>query len=176
MANFAHRLRQKDRVSTDYILSECYNSAVTDHKELVKHIFEPAEENFHKKVKQGDFIVAGSDFGVGPHRENASKALKAAGVQAIIAKGFSRDFYRSASNAGLCLVECETNYIDDMDELELDIEKSVLMNVSKGVRIEIKPIPKMMKKFLLSGGIVQYFKQNRGFVDLAENRETPSRA
>jgi 3-isopropylmalate/(R)-2-methylmalate dehydratase small subunit len=176
MANFAHRLRQRDHVSSDYILSIRYNSAVTDDKELVKYIFEPAEENFNKKVKQGDFIVAGADFGVGPARENASKALKAAGIRAIIAKGFSRDFYRSASNTGLCLVECETNYIDDMDELELDIEKSVLMNVSKGVRIEIKPIPKMMKKFLANGGVIQYFKQNRGFADLAENRETPSHA
>lgn len=144
--------------------------------ELAKHIFEATEEGFYKKIKQGDFLVAGVDFGSGPSREKASKALRAAGFRAIIAKNFSRAFYRSASNEGLCLVECETNYIDDMDELVLDIDKNTLINISKGVRIEIKPIPKMMKKFLTHGGVIRYFIENHGFTDPADNRGTPSHA
>jgi len=68
---------------------------------------------------------------------------------------------------GLCLIECETNYIDDMDELELDLAKNVLKNISKGVNIEIKPIPDIMKKFLEAGGVIEYFKAHGGFGGIA---------
>lgn len=167
MANHAHRLKIQDNINTDYIISGRYKFSIQDEKELAKHIFEDIEDGFCKKVKSGDFLVAGSNFGCGSSREQAPLALKASGIRAVIAKSFARIFYRNAFNIGLCLIECETNYIDDMDELELDIERNSLMNVSKGVQIDIKPIPKIMKKFLSKGGVVQYFKEQRGFAELA---------
>lgn len=166
MANFAHRLRMQNNINTDYIISGRYELATQDPKELAKHIFEDIEEGFVKKIKQGDFLVAGANFGCGSSREQAPLALKASGIKAVIAKNFSRIFCRNAFNVGLCLVECDTNYIDDMDELVLDLEQNFLMNVSKGVQIEIKPVPKIMKKFLLKGGVIQYFKEQHGFAEL----------
>ncbi len=167
MANHAHRLKMQDNINTDYIISGRYKFSIQDEKELAKHIFEDIEEGFHKKVKPGDFLVAGGNFGCGSSREQAPLALKASGIKAVIAKSFARIFYRNAFNVGQCLIECETNYIDDMDELALDLEGNSLMNASKGVQIDIKPIPKIMKKFLAKGGVVQYFKEQRGFTELA---------
>ena len=83
--------------------------------------------------------------------------------KAVIAKSFARIFYRNAFNVGLCLLECETNFIDDMDVLELDLANNVLRNLSKGINIEIKPIPQIMRQFLDKGGVVEYFKENSGF-------------
>ncbi|MFH1665645.1 MAG: 3-isopropylmalate dehydratase [Candidatus Omnitrophota bacterium] len=164
MANFSHRVRtRQDDINTDYIISGRYKFNIQDEKELAKHIFEDVEEGFCKKIRPGDFLVAGDNFGCGSSREQAPVALKASGLGAVIAKSYARIFYRNAFNVGLCLVECETNYIDDMDEIELDLEKSTVRNLSKGLNIEIKPIPEIMKKFLETGGAIGYFKEHAGF-------------
>lgn len=166
MANYAHRLKIQDDINTDYIISGRYKFKIQDAKELAKHIFEDLEEAFCRKIKPGDFLVAGENFGCGSSREQAPTALKASGLRAVIAKSYARIFYRNAFNVGLCLVECETNYIDDMDELELDLEKNIIRNISKGVNIEIKPVPRIMKKILEKGGIVEYFKEYGGFDEI----------
>lgn len=163
VANYAHRVKIQNDINTDYIISGRYKFKIQDPKELAKHIFEDLEEDFYKKIKSGDFLVAGENFGCGSSREQAPVVLKASGLNAVIAKSYARIFYRNAFNIGLCLVECETNYIDDMDELELDLENNIIRNISKGVNIEIKPIPVIMKKFLDKGGIVEYFKEHGGF-------------
>ncbi|MBD3426007.1 MAG: 3-isopropylmalate dehydratase [Candidatus Omnitrophica bacterium] len=162
----AHRLKIQDDINTDYIISGRYKFKIQDEKELAKHIFEDLEEDFHKKIKSGDFLVAGENFGCGSSREQAPVALKASGLRAIIAKSFARIFYRNAFNVGLCLVECETNYIDDMDELELDLDKNILKNLTKGVNIEINPVPKVMRKLLEMGGVVEYFKKHGSFDEM----------
>ncbi|MGB2599484.1 MAG: 3-isopropylmalate dehydratase [Candidatus Omnitrophota bacterium] len=166
MANFAHRLRIQNDVNTDYIISGRYKFRIQNEKELAKYIFKDLEEGFYKKVKTGDFLVAGENFGCGSSREQAPVALKASGLGAIIAKSYARIFYRNAFNVGLCLVECETNFIDDMDELELDLEKNVVRNLSKGLNIEIKPVPDIMRKFLDKGGVIEYFKEHGGFEEI----------
>lgn len=163
---YAHRLKINDDINTDYIISGRYKFKIQDEKELAKHIFEDLEQDFHKKIKPGDFLVAGENFGCGSSREQAPVALRASGLRAVVAKSFARIFYRNAFNVGLCVVECETNYIDDMDELELDIDKNLIKNLSKGVNIEIEPVPRIMKKFLESGGVVEYFKSHGGFDDI----------
>jgi len=163
MANFAHRLKLQNDINTDYVISGRYKFKIQDEKELAKYIFADLETDFYKKIKPGDFLVSGENFGCGSSREQAPVALKASGLQAVIAKSFARIFYRNAFNVGLCLIECETNYIDDMDELELDLEKNILRNISKGVNVEIKPIPKIMRQFLDNGGIIEYFKAHGGF-------------
>jgi len=163
VANFAHRLKMQNDINTDYIISGRYKFKIQDEKELAKYIFADLEVDFYKKIKKNDFLVAGENFGCGSSREQAPVALKASGLKAVIAKSFARIFYRNAFNVGLCLLECETNYIDDMDEIELDLEKNVVKNISKGVNIEIKPVPEIMRKFLDKGGVIEYFKEFGGF-------------
>ncbi len=166
MPNFSHRVRKQNDITTDCILPEKYKFNTWTEKELAQHVFENTEEAFHEKVKEGDFFVAGANFGCGPSREQAALALKATGLRAVIAKSYDRIFYRNAVNAGLCLLECETNYIDDMDELDLDAEKNILFNRSKGVNFEVKPMPVIMRKFMASGGVIEYLKQYGDFEDL----------
>ncbi|MCK5450502.1 MAG: 3-isopropylmalate dehydratase [Candidatus Omnitrophica bacterium] len=150
-------------INTDYIISGRYKFKIQDMKELSKYIFVDLEKDFAAKIKSDDFLVAGENFGCGSSREQAPAALKASGLKAVIAKSFARIFYRNAFNVGLCLVECETNYIDDMDEIELDIENNIVRNISKGLNLEIKPIPNIMKEFLKKGGVIEYFKEYGGF-------------
>jgi len=160
-AGKAHRLRKiQDNVNTDYIISGRYKFRIRDPKELARHVFEDIEEGFYQKVKKGDFLVSGENFGCGSSREQAPQALKATGLAAIAAKSFARIFYRNSLNLGLYLLECNTNYIDDGDELILDMEKNVLKNLSKGLNIDFKPIPPLARKILDEGGMVEYFKKH----------------
>lgn len=168
MAAHAHRLRMQNDINTDYIISGRYKFQIQDEKELAKHVFEDIEENFCKRIKPGDCLVAGKNFGCGSSREQAPVALKAMGLGAVIAKSYARIFYRNAFNVGLCLVECETNFIDDMDELELDLEHNIVKNLTKGLHIEISPVPEVMRKFLETGGVIEYFKEHGGFQELME--------
>ena len=163
MKNVAHRLMKvQDNVNTDYIISGRYKFRIRDPKELAKHVFEDIEESFCRRVKKGDFLVAGENFGCGSSREQAPLALKAVGLKAIVAKSFARIFYRNALNVGLYLLECNTNYIDDGDELELDMDRNILKNKSKGLNVNFKAVPPLAKKILAEGGIVQYFKKHKG--------------
>jgi len=165
--NIAHRLiKMQNNINTDYIISGRYKFRISDPKELAKHVFEDIEENFYKRVNKGDFLVSGENFGCGSSREQAPLALKATGLRAVIAKSFARIFYRNALNLGLYLLECNTNYIDDGNELELDIDKNILKNRSKGLNIPFKPIPPLAKKILDEGGMVEHFKKHGG-LDIA---------
>ena len=167
MGNIAHRLiKMQNNINTDYIISGRYKFRISDPKELAKHVFEDIEENFYKRINKGDFLVSGENFGCGSSREQAPLALKATGLRAVIAKSFARIFYRNALNLGLYLLECNTNYIDDGNELELDIDKNILKNRSKGLNIPFKPIPPLAKKILDEGGMVEHFKKHGG-LDIA---------
>jgi len=163
---YAHRLKIENDINTDYVISGRYKFKIQDPKELAKYIFEDLEPDFGKKIKPGDFLVAGENFGCGSSREQAPVALKAAGLSAVLAKSYARIFYRNAFNVGLCLVECDTRFIDDMDELSLDIEKNVVRNLSKGINIDIKPVPRIMMEFLKRGGVIEYFREKKGFEGL----------
>ena len=161
MTHLAHRLLKiQDNVNTDYIISGRYKFRIRDPKELAKHVFEDIEANFYKKIKKGDFLVSGENFGCGSSREQAPQALKAMGLRAIVAKSFARIFYRNALNLGLYLLECNTNYIDDGNELELDLDGNILKNKSKGLNIAFKPVPPLAKKILAEGGMIEYFKKH----------------
>ena len=113
-------------------------------------------------MKKGDFLISGENFGCGSSREQAPLALKVVGLQAVVAKSFARIFYRNALNLGLYLLECNTNYIDDGNELELDLDRSILKNKSKGLFIDFKPIPPLAKKILAEGGMIEYYKKHGG--------------
>lgn len=161
--NYARRLKVQDNINTDYVISGRYKFKIQDPKELAKYIFEDIDPQFAARVKKGDVLVAGENFGCGSSREQAPAALKQAGFHAIVAKSYARIFYRNAFNIGLLLVESNTDFIDDGDELELDIEKSKLKNVSKGLVMDIKPLPIVMRRLMEDGGIIEHFKKHGGF-------------
>jgi len=158
----AIKLSIQDNVNTDYIISGRYKFRIQDPKELSKYIFEDIDPTLSAKINQGDFIVAGRNFGCGSSREQAPVALKAKGISAIIAKSFARIFYRNAMNIGLPMIECDTDSIDGGNALTLDFEKSKLFNNTKKIEIKINPISKTMKIFLENDGVINYFKKYKG--------------
>ena len=161
--HFARRLKAQDNINTDYVISGRYKFRIQDPKELCKHIFEDIDPGFAARVKAGDILVAGENFGCGSSREQAPQSLKTAGFYAVAAKSFARIFYRNAFNIGLMLVECDTGFIDDGDLLELDIENGKLKDASKGLAFNIKPVPSIMKQLLQDGGVIEHFKRHGGF-------------
>ena len=146
-------------VNTDYIISGKYKFKTLDMKELAKHVMEDLDPDFYNKVNKGDFIVAGKNFGCGSSREQAPLAIINADVSAVIAKSFARIFYRNCINTGLPLVDCNTDLIDENDELQVELDKGVLHNLTKNIEIEITPLPPVMLKILSDGGLVEHFKK-----------------
>lgn len=158
MNGFSYKLGND--INTDYVISGRYKFFVSDPKELAKHIFEDLDPNFYSKLKPGkSFIVGGANFGMGSSREQAPIVIKEAGILAVLAKDFARIFYRNAFNIGLPLVECDTDKISEGDELELDLEKKKLRNITKNIDIPMKPIPEVMQKLLKEGGVINYLKK-----------------
>lgn len=152
-----------DDVNTDYIISGKYKFKTLDMKELAKHVMEDLDPDFYNKINAGDFIVGGSNFGCGSSREQAPLAIKYADISAVLAKSFARIFYRNAINTGLPVVECDTDRIDDGDELELDLANGVVVNKTKGETIKAKPLPQVMIKILNDGGLAAHFRKYGGF-------------
>ncbi|WP_290598232.1 MULTISPECIES: 3-isopropylmalate dehydratase small subunit [unclassified Archaeoglobus] len=151
-----------DDIDTDVIIQGKY-LVINDAEELAKHVFENLRSEFVKGVKKGDFVVAGENFGCGSSREHAPLALKATGIEAVIAKSFARIFFRNAINIGLKVIECEdTDKIDDGDELEVDYGKGVVYNKTKGEEYRISPMPEFLREILDKGGLVNYARDLRG--------------
>lgn len=163
MIGTARRLKQQDDINTDYVISGRYKFRIQDPKELARHIFEDINPDFAKKLKKGDFIVAGNNFGCGSSREQAPQALKAAGIGCVLAKSFARIFYRNAFNIGLPLIECDTDKIRDGDRLKIDLEKNAVENITRNTSFSTKPIPAWMQKLLREGGVISYFTKHGGF-------------
>jgi len=159
----ARRFKIDDDINTDYIISGRYKFKIQDPVELAKYVMEDLDPNFSQRIKKGDFIVAGKNFGCGSSREQAPLAIKYAGISAILAKSFARIFYRNAFNLGLPLVECDTSEIKEGNELELDLDRGTLKNKTKNQEIKIKPLPKVMQILLSDGGLVEHFKKYGGF-------------
>ncbi len=148
-----------DDINTDYIISGRHKFSTLDMKELAKHVLEDLEPEFFKKIKKGDFLAAGKNFGCGSSREQAPLALKYAGVGAVLAKSFARIFYRNAINIGLALLECDTDKIESGDQLEANLEKGIVHNRSKKLDLKVSPLPEIMIKIMNSGGLVEHFKK-----------------
>jgi len=148
-----------DDISTDHIIPGRYYHLRSNLPELAKHAMEDADPEFTKKVRPGDFIVAGKNFGMGSSREHAAIVLKLAGVGAVIAKSFARIFFRNAINNGLPVLIADTDKIDDGDELEIDLEKGIIRDITKGIELKTQPLPEIMIKILNAGGLVKYLKK-----------------
>lgn len=162
----AQAIKYGDDINTDLIIAGKYTKTLNV-QDLVDHAMEDLDPDFHEKCAQGrTIIVAGDYFGCGSSREQAPVALKESGIQCVAAKSFSRIFYRNAINIGLPLVECDTAGIEDGDVIEYEVGADVIQNVTKNRTLEVSPLPELMVKILLNGGMVQFIKEG-GFEALA---------
>jgi len=152
-----------DGVSTDHIIPGRYAHLRSNLPELAKHVLEDADTAFAARVKEGDFIVAGSNFGLGSSREHAPLVIKMAGVSAILAKTVARIFFRNAINLGLPVLICDTDKIDDGDELEVDLAAGTVMDIANGNRLTFGKIPEVMLRILDEGGLIPYIKKYGDF-------------
>ena len=128
----------------------------SDHKELASHCMEDIDTEFVKKVKQGDIMVGGENFGCGSSREHAPIAIKASGIDCVIAKTFARIFYRNAINIGLPILECPeaSEKIQDGDEVSIDFDSGVITNETKGETYQALPFPDFIKDIMAKGGLI----------------------
>lgn len=152
-----------DDISTDHIAPGRLFHLRSNLPELAKHVLEDADSEFASKMKKGDFVVAGNNFGLGSSREHAPQIIKIAGVGAVLAKSFARIFYRNAINIGLLLIECDTDKIDAGDELSIDIKEGYVKNITKNITIPITPLPDVMIKLLKEGGLIEHIKLHGDF-------------
>ena len=160
----AHRFTPNDAINTDYIISGRYKFKIDDMDELAKHGMEDIAPDFASKVAKGDIVVAGRNFGCASSREQAPRALKAAGVSAVVAKSYARIFYRSAFNVGLPLVECETDWIEDGEPLTVDLDRGEVRSGRTGKAVRIAPVPRTMQILLDDGGLIPHLKKHGDFV------------
>ena len=158
-----HRFVPNDDINTDYIISGRYKFKIDDMNELAKHVMEDIDPGFASRVAQGDVIVAGRNFGCGSSREQAPRALKAAGVAAVVAKSYARIFYRSAFNIGLPLVECDTDWIGKGDIVSIDLGTGSVTSKTTGRSAKATAIPKTMQILLADGGLIPHLKKHNGF-------------
>ncbi len=149
-----------DHIDTDVIIPARYLNT-SDPGELARHCMEDADPEFAGKVHPGDIIVAGENFGCGSSREHAPIAIKAAGVACVVAKSFARIFYRNAFNTGLPIVECPEGVeaIQEGDEVEVDLERGVVRDITKGEEYPFAPIPSFIQELLSKGGLLEYVKE-----------------
>jgi 3-isopropylmalate/(R)-2-methylmalate dehydratase small subunit len=147
-------------VDTDVIIPARYLN-VSDPMELAKHCMEDIDAQFVKKMKQGDMIIADTNFGCGSSREHAPLSIKSAGVSCVIAKSFARIFFRNAINIGLPLLECVdcVEKTKDGDTLEVDLTAGKIVNLSSGMVFTAKPYTDFMSELIKAGGLVNYTKK-----------------
>jgi 3-isopropylmalate/(R)-2-methylmalate dehydratase small subunit len=124
---------------------------------------EDADPTFANRIKPGDFIVAGSNFGLGSSREHAPLVIKMTGVSAILAKSVARIFFRNTINLGLPVLICNTSKIDDGDELEVDLASGTIKDLTNGTKVVFSRIPKAMLQILQDGGLIPHIQKHGGF-------------
>ncbi len=148
-----------DNVDTDVIIPARHLNT-SDHKELASHCMEDIDAEFVNKVKQGDIMVGGDNFGCGSSREHAPIAIKASGIDCVIAKTFARIFYRNSINIGLPILECPeaSEKIQDGDEVSIDFDSGVITNETKGETYKALPFPDFIKDIMAKGGLMKSLK------------------
>lgn len=153
-------IKYGDHIDTDVIIPARYLNT-TDHAELASHCMEDLDSDFKKKSETSRIIVAGRNFGCGSSREHAPVAIKAAGIDCVIAKSFARIFYRNAINIGLPILECEAaaNGIDAGDEVEVDFDTGVITDVTKGESWQAAAFPPFIQNIIKAGGLLKSLKE-----------------
>jgi len=151
--------RFEDDINTDLIIPARYLNTF-DSDELAKHCMEDTDPEFSQKVRVGDIIVAGKNFGCGSSREHAPIAIKAAGIACVVAKSFARIFFRNAINIGLPIVECPNldESIQDGDEVGVDFENGHIVYLKTGATFQSTQFPDFMEELINSGGLMNWIK------------------
>jgi len=151
-------LKFEDNVDTDVIYPGKY-LPILDEKEMGKYAFTGISEDFPKTIKHGDIIVAGKNFGCGSSREQAATCLKSAGIAAIVAKSFSRIYFRNAINQGIPIITCSMDIekIANHEEIELDFEKGKIH--SKAGTFDFPPLPEYVLSILKDGGLIEHVRK-----------------
>ena len=149
-----------DGISTDHIIPGKYAYLRSNLPELAKHVMEDADPTFAQRVKPGDFIVGGNNFGLGSSREHAPLVIKMAGVKAILAKSVARIFFRNAINLGLPVLICNTDDIADGDILEVDLKAGTITDKTNNKRLTFGKIPEVMLRILDEGGLLPYIEKH----------------
>ena len=146
-----------DNVDTDVIIPARYLNTA-DHKELAAHCMEDIDKDFVRKVKSGDIMVGGANFGCGSSREHAPIAIKNSGVSCVIAKTFARIFFRNSINIGLAILECPeaSEGIDNGDEVSVDFDTGVITNLTKNETYKAEPFPDFVKEIMKADGLMNY--------------------
>ena len=149
-------IKYGNNVDTDVIIPARYLNT-SDHRELASHCMEDIDKTFVSRVKQGDIMVAGQNFGCGSSREHAPIAIKASGISVVIAKSFARIFYRNAINIGLAIVECPeaADAISEGDTVEADLDNGIIRNITTGREYKTAPFPEFVQKIIENGGLMQ---------------------
>jgi len=151
-----------DDINTDEIIPARYLNT-TDKAELAKHCMEDADKHFSKKVKHGDMIVAGKNFGCGSSREHAPIAIKAAGVSCVIAESFARIFFRNSINIGLPIIESKeaAEGIKARDTVKADTQKGIVKDLTKKKTYRVEKYPSFMQRIIRAGGLMESIKKRR---------------
>lgn len=149
-----------DEVNTDIITPSDYFGEPIE--VMAEHIFEPERPGFVEEFEEGDVVVAGEHFGSGSSRESAPAAIQAAGLGAVVAESFSRIFYRNAIAIGLPAVTCPgvTDLFAEGDEAEIDLEASVVRNLTTGEELDAEPLPGAIREIFEQGGLIEHYKNN----------------
>lgn len=157
----AHRYGRD--VDTDVIIPARYLNT-SDPAELAKHCLEDLDAEFVAKVQPGDIIVADENFGCGSSREHAPIAIKAAGVDVVIAKSFARIFYRNSINTGLAIMECPeaVDAISQGDIVSVDADAGIITNITTGQTFTASPFPPFIKDIIEAGGLINRTKEKLG--------------
>ena len=152
-------IRYGDDISTDGIIAGRYMHLRSNLPELAKHAMEDVDPEFTTKVKEGDFVVGGRNFGLGSSREHAPRVIRINGVSAIIAQSVARIFFRNSINIGLPVIIADTSKIKDGDDLEADLTAGTLTNLTTGDKLTFSKLPDVMIKILNEGGLLPYIQK-----------------
>lgn len=147
-------------INTDEIIPARYLNT-TDRAELARHCMEDADKSFAKKVKPGDIIVAGRNFGCGSSREHAPVSIKAAGVSCVIAESFARIFFRNSINIGLPIIESSeaSGRIRNRDLVRVNTRMGIIRNLTRKESYRIQKYPAFMRKIITAGGLMNSIKK-----------------
>jgi 3-isopropylmalate/(R)-2-methylmalate dehydratase small subunit len=147
-----------DDVSTDQIVPGKYLKLTEI--EAAKHAMEGLDPTFVTRVRQGDLVVAGKNFGAGSSREYAASALRIAGIAAVIAPFFARIFFRNAINQGLPVLECpDATKIAEGDELEVDVIAGTVRDRTKGLVLTATKLPPHILEIIETGGMIPWLER-----------------
>ena len=166
LRGYAHKLG--NRVSTDVHVSARNYPLGTTRKQLIAEMFQDIDPHFSKRIKKGDFIVAGEYFGTRSTFDDSIDIMKDAGIAAVIAKQFSHLFFRCAVNGGLLVITANTDKIETNDLLTVDLSKSVILDETKELAIEFDPLPEFLLNMVHDGGVLNHILKYGDYLAVPE--------